>query len=444
MLRRRPHARRPAAALVPPRSDLGSRLSVAAPQTYAPQVPRIALFHPAFQAPGGAEFLCAQQARALSAGGDEVKVVTLAYDEARWKDEFQGISVERVKKRSWTDVLHGPSRLSKLRSRARRAARRFEDVDVVVAHNAPCNSMLGLATLRTKRVWQCNEPPRVLHRALANPRMERRLATAPPDAPELATMFWRKALAEEDGRPSAKRRSAADFDVEMTARLDQIYAISEFSRDNARAIYGRCGEEVVYPIVRFPEGGLTRRGIDHDQLQVLVHTRLEVLKNVDTVIRGFARHHALRPGSALHIVGDGPAHAPLAALAAELLPHGACTFHGYLSPDALRAMYDRCDVLALLPLDEPFGMIFPEAAARGLLMIGPDHGGPLEIFEGGRLGACVDPFDPAAVEEALAEIGHMTTSEVTRRRAEADRSCRARFSSSVVVPKLRRVLLEST
>lgn len=407
-------------------------------------MPRIALFHPAFQAPGGAEFLCAQQARALSAGGDEVKIVTLLYDAARWTHELQGILVERVKKRSWTDVLRGWSRSSKLRSRARRAARRFEDADVVVAHNAPCNTMLGLASIRPRTVWQCNEPPRVLHRELANPRMERRLETAPPDAPEFATEFWRSARAEDDDEAPAKHRAAAQFDIEMTARLDHIYAISEFSRDNARAIYGRCGEEVVYPIVRFPEGGLTHKSIDRDHLQVLVHSRLEVLKNVDTVIRGFARYHTGHPGAMLHIVGDGPARARLATLAAEALSPTAYSLHGFLPHDSLRSLYERCDVLALLPLDEPFGMIFPEAAARGLLLIGPDHGGPLEIFEGGRLGACVDPFDPSAVEEALEEVGRLSASEVTRRRVEADRSCRARFSSSVVVPKLRHVLLEST
>jgi glycosyltransferase involved in cell wall biosynthesis len=199
----------------------------------------------------------------------------------------------------------------------------------------------------------------------------------------------------------------------------------------------------VYPIVRFPEGGLKRRPIDHDRLQVLVHTRLEVLKNVDTVIRGFARYHVRHRDATLHIVGDGPARARLAGLAAELLTPPAYKMHGYLPADELRSLYERCDVLALLPVDEPFGMIFPEAAARGLLMIGPDHGGPLEIFEGGKLGACVDPFDPAAVEDALEEISKLSSSEVTRRRVEADHSCRARFSSSVVVPKLRRVLLES-
>jgi glycosyltransferase involved in cell wall biosynthesis len=444
MLRPGHHAKRCITAPAPSRFDLCSHLGDFALQTSASQVPRIALFHPAFQAPGGAEFLCAQQARALRAGGDEVKVVTLVYDAARWGNEFQGISVERVKKRSWTDVLRGTSRSSKLRSRARRAARSFSDADVVVAHNAPCNTMLGLATVRQRTVWQCNEPPRVLHRELANPRMERRLATAPPDAPEFATAFWRDALVGRDGEASAKHRAAARFDIEMTARLDHIYAISEFSRDNARNIYGRCGEEVVYPIVRFPEGGLVRKSVDRDHLQVLVHTRLEVLKNVDTVIRGFAQYHARHPGSVLHIVGDGPARNQLATLAAELLAPNACSLHGFLPHDSLRTLYERCDVLALLPLDEPFGMIFPEAAARGLLMIGPDHGGPLEIFEGGRLGACVDPFDPSAVAEALEEVGRLSPSEVTRRRVEADRSCRARFSSSVVVPKLRRILLEST
>ena len=51
-----------------------------------------------------------------------------------------------------------------------------------------------------------------------------------------------------------------------------------------------------------------------------------------------------------------------ATLAAEALSPTAYSLHGFLPHDSLRSLYERCDVLALLPLDEPFGMIFPEAA----------------------------------------------------------------------------------
>ena len=107
-------------------------------------------------------------------------------------------------------------------------------------------------------------------------------------------------------------------------------------------------------------------------------------------------------------------------------------------------MYDACDVFALLPLDEPFGMVFPEAAARGLLMIGPDHGGPLEILDSGRLGWCVDAFSPEALAQALSQVASLSDAEADRRRAQADHACRARFAEAVVGPQLRRAITGGT
>jgi glycosyltransferase involved in cell wall biosynthesis len=232
------------------------------------------------------------------------------------------------------------------------------------------------------------------------------------------------------------------FDLEQVAKLDHIFAISEFSRDNARRIYGRCGEEFVYPIVHFPQGGRTRSGLNRSPLGILVHSRLEPVKNIDTVIRGFASFNVLHRESHLHIVGEGDTRAFLETLAADTLTPGTYTFHGFLSASELRRVYDQCDVLALLTFDEPFGMVFPEAAAQGLLLVGPDHGGTLEILDGGRLGWCVDAFDPMALGEALERIWALDDAEVDRRRADADRACRARFTEHVVGPQLRRVVAQ--
>ena len=49
---------------------------------------------------------------------------------------------------------------------------------------------------------------------------------------------------------------------------------------------------------------------------------------------------------------------------------------------------------------------------------GPDHGGPLEILDGGRLGWAVDPLAPAALAEALAEAWRLPHGEADRRRSE--------------------------
>lgn len=405
---------------------------------------RAAFFHPAFLKTGGAEILAATQMQCLVRQGVQVRLVTLAFDAARWASRMPGIEVVEVPKRHWTDLLAW-SRVSKVRNRGARAARALGGFDTVVAHNYPCSAMLGDSGLKSFKAWQCNEPPRGLHLRETNPRRTAHVEASRVGTSDFAIRDFQKQLAAYDAQVSKGGQFAARRaqDIEAVANLDLIYAISEFSRDNTRRIYGRCEEEVVYPIVRFPEGGLARQGLDRSGLHVLIHSRLEALKNIDTAICGFALFAASHPGSYLHIVGDGSERRPLMALAAKLLPAGTFTFHGYLPDNELRRVYERCDVFALLTLDEPFGMVYPEAAAKGLLMIGPDHGGPFEIMEGGRLGWCVDPFDPAALADALGEIWLLPDAEVDRRREEADRACRSRFSEEAIGPRLKRMLFRN-
>lgn len=103
-------------------------------------------------------------------------------------------------------------------------------------------------------------------------------------------------------------------------------------------------------------------------------------------------------------------------------------------------VYERCDVFALLTLDEPFGMVYPEAAAKGLLLIGPDHGGPLEILDGGQLGTVVNPFAPEDLATAFAELWRLDDAEVERRRDRADQACRSRYGLATLTPQLEALL----
>lgn len=400
---------------------------------------RMAVFHPAFKSVGGAEILAATQARYLRDQGVNLDLVTLGYDPSRWESTLGEIPVRLVEKRHWTDLFQGMNRVGKLRARGKRAEQVLKDYDVVLAHNFPTSAMLGAASIKGRKVWQCNEPPRSIHMRAANPALTARVEAVGSQAPEEATRQFQKTLADHersgDWFSSAKAREA--FDLESVGNLDQIYAISEFSRDNARRIYGRCDDQVIYPIVRFPEGGHARQGLNRSVRRILTHSRLGALKNIDTVIRGFSRFVKVSPVPCeLHIVGEGPSKADLESLAQELCPEKTVVFHGFLPDQALRQVYEICDVFALLTLDEPFGMVYPEAAAKGLLLVGPNHGGPLEILDGGRLGWSIDAFSPEALCEALEHVWSLGDVEVDRRRVAADQACRLRFSLDTIGPQL--------
>ncbi|GAC1515965.1 MAG: hypothetical protein NVS1B4_08670 [Gemmatimonadaceae bacterium] len=404
---------------------------------------KLAIFHPTFGAVGGAEILAAGQARALRSSGVDARIVTATVDRDLWNSALDGVPVDCYAQRRPWDLLAWRT-VQKLWLRSRRAQKHLRDMDFVVAHNHPCNVMLGAMRLDGIRLWQVNEPPRSLHLTETNPVLTARARVLGSTAPDFLTREFVVRLARWQKRVARGGDVGARcaFDIGMSGRLDGLYAISSYSRSMARRIYGRCSDTVVYPMVRdMPMGPRRRGGVRREAFHVLLQSRLETLKNVDTVLSGFAMFARRHAGAHLHVVGDGLDLERLRALAAEVAP-GLVTFHGFLDADALDVVAGACDAFALLPVDEPFGMVFTEAAARGLLCIGPDHGGPREILDDGAHGWLVDAFEADRVAEALEELIGLPDAEATRRRLAAAQSVGQRFSSEAMLTSLRAVRRE--
>ena len=404
---------------------------------------QLAIFHPKFGTLGGAEVLAAAEARALREAGIDARIVTGEVDDERWGARLEGIPVDVFRQRS-LDRLVAWTKVGRLRLHARRARPLLAKADVVIAHNYPCNAMLGALPLRALRLWQVNEPPRTLHLEATIPVLAARARALGANAPDHLTRVFALRLASWDSRTHNDRALAVrqHFDIDMTARLDGLYAISAYARDMARRVHGRCSDVLVYPPLEDGPAPPARRGIRRDGLQLLVQSRLETVKNVETVMTGFAAYARTHAGAHCHVVGDGGDARRLRTVGAALAS-GRITFHGFLEAPALAALRASCDVFALLPVDEPFGMVFSEAMAQGLLCIGPDHGGPAEILEGGGTGWVVDAFSPDQVADALARIAGLDDATADARRQAAADSVAARFSKAAMVSALRRVIREA-
>ncbi|HJU83901.1 MAG TPA: glycosyltransferase [Holophagaceae bacterium] len=405
--------------------------------------PRLGIFQSAFTGLGGAELLAATQATWLAGQGIDVTLAAFAFDEAVWRPILGDLPLRRIPKRTPLDPFVFWSRLLKLKLRSRAVGRALGGFDVVLAHSYPSSTLLGHARIQGRKAWYCHEAPWRLHAEapgyLLLKDLERFRGVCDPGYFAILEAAREEVLASS--RRSGKLRR---YDREALDRMGTVMANSAFCRDALQAIYGRADVQVVPPIVRFGQSR-GRSGMDRSAPGVLVMARLELLKNVETVVRGFARvRGAGGPRPTLHIVGEGRQRPRLEALAAELGIAEAVRFHGYLDPVRDAEAFDRicaaCDVFALLPLDESFGLVYPEAASRGLLLLGPEQGGPAEILDHGALGRVVPALDEAAFAEALAATLALPDAEADRLRASADRACRGRFSVEVVGPLLKNVL----
>lgn len=404
---------------------------------------RVAFFHPHFKGVGGAEVLIGNQAQYLRSRALDVSLISRVRDPERWDSVLRGISIcpfQTYLRRDW--YLPPAARIERALPRV---IAQLESQDAVIAHNFPSCALLGMAEIpRTTRIWYCNEPNRQLHLVEGSPSLHQRVQSQ--GAHSAAERAYRNKLRlHKLVGLSRLGRDVRELDRRYSARSEIICANSQYTRDRVQAVYGRSDAQVIYPMIDFPAAGRPRAGRDRTRgLQVLAHSRLDPVKNLEHVIRGFALYARRAPSAALHVVGLGRQRRALVRIARGLELGDRVRFHGYLSHTELERVYDACDVFALTSFGEPFGMVYPEAAARGLLLIGPDHAGPVEILDGGDLGFLCDPFEPRALAEILERIEAMSDADIDRLRSRADSACRSRYGANTVGPMLLRLLAAAT
>jgi len=166
-----------------------------------------------------------------------------------------------------------------------------------------------------------------------------------------------------------------------------------------------------------------RHGIDPDRPVVVCVSRLVRRKGQDTLIRAWprvlARHTAASAPAAgadgleplLLVVGDGPYRPHLERLAAQLGVAGSVLFTGPVGWDELPSYYDAGNIFAMpcrtrrAGLDvEGLGIVYLEASATGLPVVGGDSGGAPDAILDGETGYVVPGRSAAAVADRISDL----------------------------------------
>jgi glycosyltransferase involved in cell wall biosynthesis len=129
----------------------------------------------------------------------------------------------------------------------------------------------------------------------------------------------------------------------------------------------------------------------------------ERFKGFDEVILAMPRLLAHFPALKYLIVGDGSDRARLNALVESLGLAAHVVFTGRISEAEKVAHYNLADAYVMPSIGEGFGIVLIEAAACGVPVVGSQEDGSQEALLAGRLGRLVDPRDPDALVQAIAE-----------------------------------------
>ncbi len=130
--------------------------------------------------------------------------------------------------------------------------------------------------------------------------------------------------------------------------------------------------------------------------------RLSHEKGVDVLLRALARVRERVPAVTALVVGDGPEHAPLRQLAAELGLAETVRFLGTRTD--VPALNRVLDVFALPSREEACPLALLEAMAAGRAVVATGVGGTPELVAHGVNGWLVPTEDPAAMAAALVDL----------------------------------------
>jgi phosphatidylinositol alpha-1,6-mannosyltransferase len=131
---------------------------------------------------------------------------------------------------------------------------------------------------------------------------------------------------------------------------------------------------------------------------------LERYKGNDRVIRILPRVLREHPEVVYVIVGDGDDRSRLEALAMQCGVADRVIFVGHVAREELPNYYRLADVFVMPSTGEGFGIVFLEAMASGIPVIGGNKDGSLDPLADGKLGKAVDPEDEATLASAVCAV----------------------------------------
>jgi len=157
-----------------------------------------------------------------------------------------------------------------------------------------------------------------------------------------------------------------------------------------------------------PSAFVRRHGLS-SRRRILTIGRLVRRKGIDTVIEALPRIIDAFGDVSYVVAGDGPDGARLKDLALRLGVGAYVRFIGRVPQEDLCACYSSADVFVTVARDEPpsvegFGLVFLEAGACGVPVVGSRSGGIEDAIVEGVTGHLVQPSDPDAVARVVLSL----------------------------------------
>ncbi len=328
----------------------------------------------------GVTLVVQKLARAMVARGHQVTVITASDRGEPYRDEDQGVQIERV--RSVPNPFWKEGRIPIISQRTLRGLIGRIQPDVLHTHETAC---LGWQFVRLSRregfplVATCHYFPRFVAFYLVNAR----------------PLCW---LLSFYSARLLNRCSHVVFATEAHHRAFQAFSLTA-----PTTIISNGVNTARYHPPAGPERGIEEAYHLPPRPRILFVGRLARDKEIPILIEALA-HLRTQMEAHLLLVGKGDFRPQLEALCAELGLQGAVHFLGYVPDEDMPALYRAADLFAIASTVEVQSLPTLEAMASGVPVVAVDAGALPEISLHGQSGLIVPPKDPAAMAEAMRTI----------------------------------------
>jgi 1,2-diacylglycerol 3-alpha-glucosyltransferase len=153
-----------------------------------------------------------------------------------------------------------------------------------------------------------------------------------------------------------------------------------------------------------------------DEKIILTLGRIAWEKNLDLILKGFARLRHEVPNAKLVVAGEGPAKEHYQKMSKELGLDNDVLFTGFISDADLPQLYAACDAFTIASKFETQGLVILEAMASGKAVSGIDFRAVGEIIHDGWNGF---KFSESPEKWTEATISALNASESLKRNARS-------------------------
>ena len=130
-------------------------------------------------------------------------------------------------------------------------------------------------------------------------------------------------------------------------------------------------------------------------------TKADQYKGHASVIMALPAIRKVHPDITYVMLGDGDGRADLEGLASNLQLQSCVRFLGRVSDADVLAFYRSSSVFIMPSTKEGFGIVFAEAAATGLPVIGGNQDGSVDALADGRIGSMINAGSQDDIVTAL-------------------------------------------